>query len=248
MIRHACGCCGETYESMQAAILCCDPDFDPDDTDDPPAIEDAYGEAPPAGVPPERHEPDADRHVDIRCDGGHHEGIEITGLPYQCRNCQLEQTVYVNVERLGGERVVDAHNVRLMQTYCDDCHTERVFVLATENADAARDDHPIQPVRELHMKRRGATESHTPIADGGVVESDMEAWIAAGCPEPVAADEQVGDADCDFECGRDADYRVQFDNGHITVCCQPCSVRNRLYAKENDLQENDVHDTDGGQR
>jgi hypothetical protein len=164
MIRHACGCCGETYESMQAAILCCDPAFDTDDdTDGPPAIEDAYGQAPPACVPPERHEPDADRHVDIRCDGGHHEGIEITGLPYQCRNCQHEQRVYVNAERLDGERVVDAHNARLIQTYCDECHRERVFVLATPDADAARDGHPIQAVRDLEAKRQGK-----PLrADGG---------------------------------------------------------------------------------
>jgi hypothetical protein len=242
MIRHACGCCGETYESMQAAILCCDPDFGPDDdTDGAPAIEDAYGEAPPAGVPPERHEPDADRHVDIRCDGGHHEGIEITDLPYQCRVCGHEQPVYVDVECLDGDRVADRHNLRLIRTYCDECHAGRPFVLAVEGTDAARDEHPIQAVRDLEAKRQGK-----PLrADGGVVESDMEAWIAAGCPEPVAADQDVGDRDCDFECDRDAEYRVQFDNGHITLCCQPCSVRNRLYAKENDLLDNEVRETDG---
>jgi hypothetical protein len=260
MTRHACGRCGAKYDSMQAALLCCDPDFDTNP--DPPA--DAYGEAPPAGVPPERHAYDErlkrESSVDIRCDGGHrethvdedglriprhlrefdqqiiirtpagtiqhfgsdpldayygmvtpddfgpveeirdprnadlapnkvsikpqgedaevfevevkqdlradgghHEGIEITGLPYQCRSCQHEQTVYVDVERLDGERVVDAHNVRLFQGYCDDCHCERTWVLATDDADAARDGHPIQAVRDLHRKRAGEPLA----ADGG---------------------------------------------------------------------------------
>jgi hypothetical protein len=67
MTRHACGRCGAKYDSMQAALLCCDPDFDTDP--DPPA-DDAYGEAPPAGVPPERHERYTDRHIDLRTDGG----------------------------------------------------------------------------------------------------------------------------------------------------------------------------------
>jgi hypothetical protein len=172
MTRHACGSCGAKYDTMQAALLCCDPDFDTDP--DPPA--DDYGTAPPAGVPPERH------HYEqrLQADGGHHEGIEITGLPYQCRNCQLEQTVYVNVERLDDERVVDAHNVRLIQTYCDDCHQERMFVLATDQADAARDEPPIQAVVDLHRKRRGAEESHTLRADGGVpdVPADTTVFVA----------------------------------------------------------------------
>jgi hypothetical protein len=176
MTLHACGCCGAKYDTMQAALLCCDPDFDTNP--DPPA--DAYGEAPPADVPPERHERYTDRHIDLRTDGGHDVAIELASLPYECRNCQLEQTVYVNAERLDGERVVDAHNARLIRTYCDDCHHDRVFVLATEGADAARDEHPIQAVRDLHRKRRGVNESHTLRADGGVpdVPADTTVFVA----------------------------------------------------------------------
>jgi hypothetical protein len=260
MTRHACGCCGAKYDSMQAALLCCDPDFDTNP--DPPA--DGYGDAPPAGVPPERHAYDQrvkrESTVDLRADGGHREthvdedglriprdlrefdqqivirtpagtiqhfgsdpldayypmvepsdfgpveefrnpqnpdlapnkvsikpqgedaevfevevkqdiradggtaeAIELASLPYQCRNCQLEQRVYVDAERLDGERVVDAHNARLIATYCDDCHCERVFVLATPEADAARDGHPIQAVVDLHRKREGEPLA----ADGG---------------------------------------------------------------------------------
>ena len=68
-----------------------------------------------------------------------------------------------------------------------------------------------------------------------------ERWIAAGCPEPIAADEETGDEDCRFDgCERGADYRVQWDNGLIMFCCQPCSKQNRIYAKENDLLEAEV--------
>jgi hypothetical protein len=163
MTRHACGRCGAKYDSMQAALLCCDPDFDTNP--EPPT--DGYGEAPPAGVPPERHAYDQrvkrESRVDLRADGGTAEAIELASLPYQCRNCQLEQRVYVDAERLDGDRVVDAHNARLITTYCDDCHRERVFVLATPDADAARDGHPIQAVRDLHRKRQGEPLA----ADGG---------------------------------------------------------------------------------
>jgi hypothetical protein len=180
-------------------------------------------------------------------DGGTEGPLDLTKLPYQCRNCGTEHELYATAETIAGERFIDAHNARLTDFRCPDCDCQRVFVLATAEADAARDGHPIQAVVDLEAKRQGQ-----PLrADGGVVESDMEAWIAAGCPEPVAADKAVGDADCDFECDREAEYRVQFDNGHITLCCQSCSIRNRLYAKENDLLENEVREADtddGGQR
>jgi transposase-like protein len=100
---------------------------------------------------------------DLVTDGGHEAAIELASLPYQCRNCQREETIYVNAERLDGERVVDAHNARLIQTYCDDCHRERTFVLATPEADAARDGHPIQAVRDMEAKRQGQQVR----ADGG---------------------------------------------------------------------------------
>jgi hypothetical protein len=100
---------------------------------------------------------------EVRGDGGHHEGIEITNLPYQCRVCGADQPVYVDVECLDGDRVADRHNLRLIRTYCDGCHTARPFVLAVEGADAARDEHPIQAVRDLEAKRQGK-----PLrADGG---------------------------------------------------------------------------------
>jgi hypothetical protein len=179
---YSCGFCGARYRNRELAMLCCDAAFDTDDDSEPPAVEDAYGEAPPAGVPPERHASDQrvkrESSVDIRTDGGHQEGpLDLTKLPYQCRNCETEHELYVTAETIADERYIDAHNARLTDFRCPDCDCQRVFVLAVENADAARDGHPIQAVRDLHRKRRGGTESHTPIADGGVPDVPPDATV-----------------------------------------------------------------------
>jgi hypothetical protein len=163
---YSCGLCGARYRSRGAALLCCCPDTPTDDDPDSPA--DGYGEAPPAGVPPERYAYDQrvkrESRVDIRCDGGHQERpLDLTKLPYKCRNCETEHELYVTAEAIDGERFIDAHNVRLTDFRCPDCDCQRVFVLAVENADAARDEHPIQAVADLHRKRAGEPLA----ADGG---------------------------------------------------------------------------------
>lgn len=72
-------------------------------------------------------------------------------------------------------------------------------------------------------------------------------WVDAGCPEPRAADRQVDDEPCEYEdCNNDADYRVQWDGGTLTYCCQRCSEQNRIYAKENGLLDNEVRVDDDG--
>lgn len=62
---------------------------------------------------------------------------------------------------------------------------------------------------------------------------------------PTAAREYEGDDGCAYEtCENEADYVVQFE-GNLeepvtSKICQPCSNRNRVYAKENDLLEAEV--------
>ena len=84
MTRHAFGCCVAKYDTMQAALLCCDPDFNT--TPRYPRAASDYRDAPPAGMPPERYayeqrsvdpeeftddaELQGDEPVDIRPDGG----------------------------------------------------------------------------------------------------------------------------------------------------------------------------------
>lgn len=67
---------------------------------------------------------------------------------------------------------------------------------------------------------------------------EQNQWIAAGAPEPIAAVE-VDSGECEFGCGAPADYIVEFENGSTVRCCQVCSVKNRLYAEENDLLDVD---------
>ena len=75
------------------------------------------------------------------------------------------------------------------------------------------------------------------VADGGQVADERDGIV----PEPLAADEQTADNDCQYEdCESAADYRVQLENGFIFYCCQSCSSQNRIYAKENELLDNEV--------
>lgn len=65
---------------------------------------------------------------------------------------------------------------------------------------------------------------------------------------PAAAAEYDGDDACAYEeCENEADYIVEFGgasdsdgNPVTTKICQPCSNRNKIYAKENDLLENEL--------
>lgn len=62
--------------------------------------------------------------------------------------------------------------------------------------------------------------------------------------EPHAA-EHVDTGICDYDdCDNDAEYRVELEkNGDVVgsiLCCQSCSVQNRVYARENELLEYEV--------
>lgn len=69
------------------------------------------------------------------------------GVPYICRSCGNEMTIYVLVEPTDDEpRTVELprpHNVRLEHRHCDECDTERTFVIAVELADEPRECAPI---------------------------------------------------------------------------------------------------------
>lgn len=57
----------------------------------------------------------------------------------------------------------------------------------------------------------------------------------------MAADRDVDGEGCEFDdCDNDAEYRVEWETGYVTVCCQSCSVANNIYAKENDLLDVEV--------
>lgn len=64
--------------------------------------------------------------------------------------------------------------------------------------------------------------------------------------EPVAASRYDGDMECQYDgCEKTADWLVDCKaSGHTggkgLFCCQSCSQTNRIWAKENDLNEHDV--------
>lgn len=64
--------------------------------------------------------------------------------------------------------------------------------------------------------------------------------------EPVAASRYNGDHDCQYEdCDETADWLIDckstgYTGGRAFFCCQPCSRKNRIYAKENELNELEV--------
>lgn len=64
--------------------------------------------------------------------------------------------------------------------------------------------------------------------------------------EPVAASRYDGGHDCMYEdCDETADWLVDcktsgYTGGKAFFCCQPCSRKNRIYAKENELYKADV--------
>lgn len=58
-------------------------------------------------------------------------------------------------------------------------------------------------------------------------------------PEPVAA-ERISGVECDYDCDNEADWLVEVEGWTGFVCCQSCSVSNRIYAKENELCEVNV--------
>jgi len=57
--------------------------------------------------------------------------------------------------------------------------------------------------------------------------------------EPIAA-EEVDEGTCDYECDKDADYRVEVETGQTFLTCQSCSTSNYIYARENELLEQEV--------
>lgn len=71
--------------------------------------------------------------------------------------------------------------------------------------------------------------------------STNEEWLAAGRPEPVAAEEHDGAESCAYDdCENDADYRVEWrtiDGGNYSysTICDECSQENRIWVAENDL-------------
>jgi len=80
--------------------------------------------------------------------------------------------------------------------------------------------------------------------DGGWLDGQSDEyreWIEAGAPEAMAAKRLSEDTDetCAYDCDNTADYQILLDSGTEFVCCQRCSDRNRIYAKENDLLDTD---------
>lgn len=77
------------------------------------------------------------------------------------------------------------------------------------------------------------------------VEDVVNYDVASGHDlEPHAA-ERVDSGQCEYEdCDSDADYLVEVEKHGDTIgaflCCQDCSSRNRIYAKENDLLDFEV--------
>ncbi|WP_338906499.1 hypothetical protein [Salinibaculum marinum] len=103
--------------------------------------------------------------------------------------------------------------------------------------DFCGDDHETLAAALRCCTERFLPDGESVRADGGQQELDEPAIV----PEPVAADEEVDDEDCAYEvCDSAADYRVQLENDYLFYCCQECSRRNRVYARENDLLENKV--------
>jgi hypothetical protein len=59
-------------------------------------------------------------------------------------------------------------------------------------------------------------------------------------PEPVAA-EQIDGVECQYDgCDNEADWLVEVEGCNGFVCCQRCSVKNYIYAKENELVKTNV--------
>lgn len=59
-------------------------------------------------------------------------------------------------------------------------------------------------------------------------------------PEPVAA-EEIDGVECQYSsCENEADWLVEVEGWEGFVCCQRCSVKNRIYAKENELIKTNV--------
>lgn len=57
----------------------------------------------------------------------------------------------------------------------------------------------------------------------------------------LTAAERVSEGECQYRgCDAQADYRVEVGRNTTFLCCQECSRKNRIYAKENDLLDIEV--------
>jgi hypothetical protein len=65
--------------------------------------------------------------------------------------------------------------------------------------------------------------------------SDTERFV-----EPIAA-EEISGVSCRYDdCDDESDWLVEVEGGVGFVCCQECSVENRIYARENELYKTNV--------
>lgn len=63
--------------------------------------------------------------------------------------------------------------------------------------------------------------------------------------QPVAAEQYDGDHQCQYDCDATAEWAVEwktsgYHGGKVSLICQSCSRKNRVYADENDLTEQDI--------
>jgi len=110
---------------------------------------------------------------------------------------------------------------------------------------------PPHPQRRRHAMGRVDDYERCPAGPGRDVDDDQKTLVTDGGVEveggETVAAERITGPECQYEdCDAEADWLVELEHGGArvgTVCCQPCSETNRLYAHENDLYQNDVSDT-----